>query len=125
MLNLICLILILAPLTRLADVELKLITYKRIAVVAFGNLLGNFCVGMMEVLIPLYLIAQFNLTQMYQGLVFGAMSFSYLFATQISGMSSDRYAKCTRPASRMKRATLSATSRSRPLTGTIEANNSL
>ena len=71
----------------------KLITYKRIAVVAFGNLLGNFCVGMMEVLIPLYLIAQFNLTQMYQGLVFGAMSFSYLFATPISGMLSDRYAK--------------------------------
>ena len=70
-----------------------LFTYRRIAVVAFGNLLGNFCVGMMEVLIPLYLMSEFNLSQLYQGLVFGAMSFSYLFATPISGMLSDRFAK--------------------------------
>jgi MFS transporter, DHA1 family, solute carrier family 18 (vesicular amine transporter), member 1/2 len=71
----------------------KLFLFKKIAVVAFGNLLGNFCVGMMEVLIPLYLMSQFNLSQLYQGLVFGSMSFSYLFATPISGMLSDRFPK--------------------------------
>jgi MFS family permease len=72
---------------------LSLLGNPRICIVALGNLLGNFCVGMMEVLLPLFLIKQFKYNKLHQGLTFAAMSLSYLLATPLSGALSDKVKK--------------------------------
>jgi MFS family permease len=71
----------------------SLLSNRRIAVVAMGNLCSNFCVGMMEVILPLFLIKWYQYSQLAIGLVFFAMSMSYLVATPLSGALSDHVNK--------------------------------
>jgi len=66
-----------------------LLRHYKISIVAFGNFLGSFCIGMLEVLLPLFLMDEFGFDQMNQGLTFGISSFVYLVSTPIAGIVSD------------------------------------
>jgi len=67
----------------------ELLRHQKISIVAFGNFLGSFCIGILEVLIPLFLMDEFGFDQMNQGLTFGISSFVYLISTPIAGIVSD------------------------------------
>lgn len=67
----------------------------RVLVLELGNFMGVFTIGMMEVLIPLFLSTQYGYSPLKQGLIFSIMSLSYLIATPISGILSDKLPKWT------------------------------
>ena len=72
---------------------MSLLYNKHIALLILTSVIGNACIGLIEPLIPQYLSNQYNENILYQGVIFGCATLSYLVCTPMAGYISDEQPK--------------------------------